>query len=428
MTSIKKWRMGKLSFRNLFQYWLGIIACVFCFMPKFIVLGILGLLVLTVIGYRKKELVFQWSKPLVMLTSLYLVYLVGILFTNHLDIALKYAEYKLSLLIFPVLLSVRLKERFNLAPVVTGLVAGLFIASLMGLFHSYSIYKQTHDFNNAFGSSLFSYIHHPSYFTAFMTIALAAIWHGYLQRWRGYRLLPVLGVSAYLLVMMLFCFSFAGMLFLMLLGGIVLLRWIYLRFGKIVFAAVLILLPLIPFIVYKNYLNMAITVDETVSAVRHYASDPSGFVRNNDGVTGNDVRLIMWTVSAQEFATHPMGVGTGNLDDHLSWQLSKHGQHELARQDEKHTIRYNPHNQFLQTGLETGIIGLLIFMLIIGFSFAFGWKHKNWILVILACNLAFNSLFESMLQRESGIVFYTFWICVLVLYSSSNPNIENNPR
>ncbi len=416
--------MANISFRQIFQYWLGVIACIFCFQPKLIVPGILGLLILVIVGYRKKQIVFQWSKPLIFLVLLYLVYLAGILFTNHLDIALKYAEYKMSLVIFPALLSVRFKEKLELTPVVTGLVAGLLIASFLGLINSYDIYLQTHDFNNAFGSSLFSYIHHPSYFSVFLTIGLAAIWYGYFQDWKGYRLIPVLAVSMYFMVLQLFCFSFAGMLFLTLLGFIVLLVWIFKRFGKIVFLVFVVLLPAIPFLVYKNYVHIYNTVNEMIAAVGEYAKDPSGFVeKKKDAVAGNDVRLIMWTVSTQEFATHPMGVGTGNLDDHLSYRLAKYGQYEMAKQDEKHSIRYNPHNQYLQTGLETGIIGLVIFVLILASSIVFAWKNKNWILLILAANLAFNSIFESMLQRESGIVFYTFWICVLVLYSNSRNRV-----
>lgn len=411
--------MKNLSFQHIFQYWLGVIACIFCFMPKLIVLGIVGLLVITVVSHYKKQLVFQWSKPVLFIALLYVIYLVGIIFTNHLDIALKYAEYKMSLLIFPLLLSVRTKEKFNLAPVVSGLVIGLLIASFMGLVHSYGIYRHTQDFNNAFGSSLFSYIHHPSYFSVFLTIGLAGACYGYFQQWKGYKLFPVLLVSGYFLLLQLFCFSFAGMLFLLLLGFIVLLTWIYKRFGKIVFAILMVVLPLIPFVVYKNYIHIYNTVNEMIAAVVQYAKSPSDFVRKTDAVAGNDVRLVMWTVSAQEFAKHPVGVGTGNIDDHLSWRLASYGQYEMARQDEKHSIRYNPHNQYLQTGLEVGIIGLLVFLLIIISSIFFAWRHKNWILLILAANLAFNSIFESMLQRESGIVFYTFWICVLVLYSNT---------
>lgn len=411
--------MKNLSFQRIFQNWLGLIACIFCFMPKLIVLGIVGLLVITAIGHYKKQLVFQWSKPVLFIGLLYVIYLIGIIFTNHLDIALKYAEYKMSLLIFPLLLSVRTKENFNLAPVISGLVIGLLIASFMGLVHSYGIYRHTQDFNNAFGSSLFSYIHHPSYFSVFLTIGLAGIWYGYFQQWKGYKLLPVVLISAYFLLLQLFCFSFAGMLFLLLLGFIVLLTWIYKRFGKIVFAILVVVLPLIPFLVYKNYIHIYNTVNEMIAAVGQYAKSPSDFVRKTDAVAGNDVRLVMWTVSAQEFGKHPMGVGTGNIDDHLSWRLARYGQYEMAKQDEKHSIRYNPHNQYLQTGLEIGMIGLLVFLLIIFSSIVFAWRHKNWILLILAANLAFNSIFESMLQRESGIVFYTFWICVLVLYSNA---------
>jgi hypothetical protein len=45
-------------------------------------------------------------------------------------------------------------------------------------------------------------------------------------------------------------------------------------------------------------------------------------------------------------------------------------------------------------------------------------KHLNWLLLLLIANLMFNMLFESMLQRQSGIMFYTMGICLLAVFSS----------
>ena len=82
-------------------------------------------------------------------------------------------------------------------------------------------------------------------------------------------------------------------------------------------------------------------------------------------------------------------------------------------------IQYNPHNQFLQTALEIGIVGLLLLLTLFGSTLRFAWKHRNYALLIMTACLVFNALFESMFQRQSGIVFFSFWICLLIVYSNS---------
>ena len=118
----------------------------------------------------------------------------------------------------------------------------------------------------------------------------------------------------------------------------------------------------------------------------------------------------MWTASTLEILEHPFGVGTGNVDDFLKKRLLQLGQKNMLEEE------YNPHNQFLQSTLEIGIIGLLVLVLLLFFVLKFAFIDSNWLLGILCLNLIFNALFESMLQRQSGIVFFTFWICFFVAH------------
>jgi len=84
-------------------------------------------------------------------------------------------------------------------------------------------------------------------------------------------------------------------------------------------------------------------------------------------------------------------------------------------------LNYNPHNQYLQIAAELGIIGLLLFLGILLYGIVWAISTKNWLLLLVIFSLAINCLFESMLQRQSGIVFYCFWIC---LFSSRMYNTQ----
>jgi O-antigen ligase len=144
-----------------------------------------------------------------------------------------------------------------------------------------------------------------------------------------------------------------------------------------------------------------------------FVNDPSTFLKDPaNAENGSGVRLIMWTIATQVLKEHPFGVGTANVDDYLFSKLTKLKQHTLANK------YYNPHNQYLQSGIEIGVIGLAVLLLLLIKATNLAWKQRNYLLLFIVVNLAFNMLFESMLQRQSGIVFYTFWITFLVVYTT----------
>lgn len=404
----------ELTFTQLYTYFLGFVSFVFCISPKVSSICIVGLLGFTIAGFVKRKICFQFNKAALFLCLLYLAYLVGVLFTNHQNEANDYLVKKLSLLIFPLLLSFRFKEEITFKSSALGLMFGVVVASMMGLFHSYVLYKEVGDFNNSFGSVRFSYIHHPSYFSIFLTMAIVSCWYGYFQKWKRFNLLTALLFTFFALTMQFFCFSLAGMLFLFLLGLTIYIVITYKYLSKFLFTISTVLIPIIPVVLYNSNIHIRIEVDSALSVVKEFTGKPVDFIKNKKNTaSGSEIRVIMWIVAYQELKEHLFGVGTANMDDHLEERLMKYDQKELAK------AHYNPHNQFLQTGIEIGIIGLGILLLMIITTFYFAWKHKNWILFILISNLVFNSLFESMLQRQSGVVFYSFWICLLMIYSNS---------
>lgn len=422
--------MKHLNFQKTFQLYLGLIAFMICALPKLITIGILGLLVFTVIGYRKKAIRFKLEKPVLLLALLYIAYLVGVCFTQNQYLASRYVENKLAFLVFPILLSFRFSKPMDLRPVVGGLVAGVSVASLLGLINSWKCYTAGAGsaLTTCLTSGNFSHLHHPSYFSVFLIIAITAVWYGYFNRWQAFRLAWIIPFSLFALLMYGLCLSLAGFLFLFLLGFALIVIWMRRKLGKKAFAISLIILPLLAALMFIAVPEVKRQFADAESFLVEYTSNPEQFVRSKTGYKeGNEVRLIMWTVSVKEMAQHPLGVGTGNVDEHLSRRLSSYKQVEMAAKDEHGAILYNPHNQFFQTGLEIGLIGLVILLLMIGTSIRFARKHANWILLILMASLVFNSLFESMFQRQSGIVFYSFWLCVLVIYSNSKIASEPAP-
>lgn len=412
-------KIKEMTFIQGFTYYLGFVSFIFCIVPKAITLLIIGVLVFSITGFVKKKITFQFNKPSLFLVLLYLAYLVGVFFTIHPNEANDYLVKKLSLLVFPLLLSFRFNKEISFKSSALGLMLGVITASFMGLFHSYSLYQQVGDFNNSFGSVRFSYIHHPSYFSVYLTMAIVSCWYGYFQKWIGFRLPTAILFTFFALTMKFFCFSLAGMLFLFLLGLVIYCVLIYKYLSKLLFVISTALIPIVPVVLYNSNIHIQIEMDGALSVVKEFTNNPVDFIKNKkDTASGSEIRVIMWIVAYQEFKENPWGVGTANIDDHMGERLTEYDQLKLAKE------QYNPHNQFLQTGLEIGILGLLMLLMLIVTTFQFAWKHKNWILFVLIASLVFNSMFESMLQRQSGIVFYSFWICLLMIYSNSKQSVH----
>jgi O-antigen ligase len=245
-------------------------------------------------------------------------------------------------------------------------------------------------------------------------MTLSLVWWGSHQKWRYFNRINVTLFTLFSLGVQAVCLSLAGLLFFSLLVGVVAIRQVYVRFGKWAAIGTIAILPGILFTGVILVPGMKSDIDATGKAFFNYIQDPYGFVESHpDYKTGNEVRLVMWTVGTSEMLQHPFGVGTGNVDEHLNYRLYRSNQKNMVAAD------YNPHNQFIQTGVEIGIPGLLILLSILVTGFYFAWKHRNWLLLILLSDLAFNALFESMLQRSSGIVFFTLMSCILVVYSLS---------
>jgi O-antigen ligase len=75
--------------------------------------------------------------------------------------------------------------------------------------------------------------------------------------------------------------------------------------------------------------------------------------------------------------------------------------------------RLNAHNQYLQTTVALGVIGLLVLILILLLPALQAYRQNNFPYFVFLVLLGFNLLFESMLETQAGVVFYAFFNVVL---------------
>lgn len=391
---------------KFYPHILGLFSAVFVLIPHFTTMAILAWVAFLILAGVLKAVRFSWNWKMALWIGFYLIYLIGVLFTDHTDIAGKYLEYKLSFVILPLLFSFQPKLKYEKSIIFLWFIVALTGLTILGFYHGFKCGLSA----NCFTSSEFSYIHHPTYFSAFHVLAFTAAIIGYKRNWKYFNLRWVIPFGVFSIMAQLLSLSLAGILFLGILSLTYFLLVLYRKWNITGLLVGSVVFPLIFF----GLINATPQIESQWTVAKFYAnefaSSPKKFIKKRQyPYSGTEVRLVMWTAAFQTFQKHPLGVGTGNVDDYLGAQLISLNQSELAKQN------YNPHNQFLQVGIEIGIFGLLYILGMLFYFFRYSWQKRDYILLILTASLFFNSLFESMLQRQSGIVFYTFFICILLL-------------
>lgn len=404
---------NKRSFEAFYGYVMAFFAVLLILLPKMILFGFVAFLVLVIVGVKKKKLHFRLDTVGILFSLLYLFYVGYSFASRHSDVSNSYIENKLSFLLLPVLFAFRPKERVSFYWPIVAYVSAVAILVLQSCIAGINCYL--HGGGKAcFLASLFSYQHHPSYSTVYLAMALGLLVYGYRARLRGFKLFWIVPFAGLLVLVSMLFLSLAGILFLMGLSAVVVLVLIAKKWGKIVGALAALVAPVL---VYFTIISIPQVEGEWTNAkwyADQYLKDPQAFIAQRQyPMSGTEVRIVMWTVASTAIKKFPMGVGTGNVDEVLGTHLRAIHQPEMAKE------KLNPHNQFLQTTLELGWLGLILLFGLIVAGIRYAFRAKNWLLLMMTINLFFNCLFESMLQRQSGIVFYAFILLVLIAASEN---------
>jgi O-antigen ligase len=130
---------------------------------------------------------------------------------------------------------------------------------------------------------------------------------------------------------------------------------------------------------------------------------------NPEARYGLQLRLLSWDAAISLIKDRPLkGYGPGETQKRLNHYYDLHGYTEPLRHS------HNAHNQFLQTWLETGLTGLFVLsaIFILLFKSVFGKRERRLLFLGLAFVLLLNAAFESVLNRFSGISFFSYLVCI----------------
>jgi O-antigen ligase len=119
----------------------------------------------------------------------------------------------------------------------------------------------------------------------------------------------------------------------------------------------------------------------------------------------NDKRIPQWISAVEVVRKAPVfGYGVG---DGLN-ELIK--QHEVNGFEEDVKLKSNAHNQFLETAMQTGILGISSLILLLLVPLLDSIRHRKGLLFLIVSIIFINMLFESLLVRIAGVLFIGFWM------------------
>lgn len=374
-------------------------------------------------NWKEKVLNCKAHPKTLLPAALYILYGIGMLYSENTPFGLRDLETKMALLALPIVFASQPGiERKNADSLMFSFILGNILAILICFAHSAHIYFDemylisSGQLNNVaaspkyFFSSDLSYFMHPSYFAMYLDLCLI---HILTVINREADPLPFSKKATYSLLLVLFS------LFIVLLAS---------RMGIIVLVLIW-LWAIVNVIVKKKYYGLGITGlllllgssvlfyqnSEIIASRVDYTLNTLGTrVLDKTSSESSTVRVLIWEQALDLIKENPLaGVGTGDIKDALMKRYEATGL--IGAFDH----RLNAHNQFLQTGIALGIPGLftLVYMLLIPAI-----RKKNTIFTLFCISTLLNFMVESMLEIQAGVIFYAFFYTI---FSQSDTGINH---
>jgi O-antigen ligase len=286
-------------------------------------------------------------------------------------------------------------------------VSGCLFAALFLIARAFYFYL--HGQPEYFFYTAFSYFIHASYFSMYLQLAVSIVFI-YYPIWFSQNKQLIRTSSFFMIIFIItifLCASKMGLITFFLLVPLLLIyrsrKLFSVKRSLILFGALI----LVAFAAVK-FLPGAFERLQSITSFSY---------NNIDKTTSEStaVRVLIWEQCLNIIRSHfLLGVGVGDANDALYQAYEKNS---LIGALSHH---FNAHNQFFQTMIGMGIVGLISLLAITFWQFVKAVMKKHFLLFVFSMLITFNFLVESMLQTSAGNLFFVFFFCLFNL-----PNIKN---
>lgn len=360
--------------------------------------------------------------PLVMI-SMYILYLIGMLYTDNTKTGVETIETKFSFWLLPfVFASYPDVTREKLNTYLKLFIYGCTVNALMCLGRALyrfekPVYVDLYGVPYDLGLDYFYYnelsdFFHPSYIAMYCVFALFAL--VYLLNKNEIIIginkagIKWLSITVLLILYTLLLSSKAGWIGLFIFAAYFFMQLLSAK--RIIHGAALLLLLGISF----YFLNLRYTPKFSVripkmsvitQTLKGNDSDNKKITTSTDG-TGS--RILVWKAAIDIIKENVwVGVGTGDAKDKMLETYKAKGMVS------EYESKLNSHNQFLNTFIALGIPGFLSLVLCLLIPAYYSLKEKYFLFIAFVGIAGLNFLFESMLERQAGVIYFAFFYAIL---------------
>lgn len=412
------------------SYFLLMLAMITIPFTIFFMLPILNLLFLNFIFQNRWRL--RWNRIkenkmdryLWLFLSFFILYLIGMFYTNNIRYGFTNIENKLWFLLIPFLIF--MTDRTFFTPKKIFFLIFVFIISTAVMSIS-NMCISTIQYMKIPDIALFYYGNashlptwrpmHPSYLSMYITFSFVATLY--------YLFLSPITLNKWIKWVLMATFPFFIMFNYLLQS----------KTGLIVFVLVLISSVLFLINRKKNHIGRSLIfvfliVVSLIGTLKYGSGTmnriPEGFKYFLQGDHKDDAsvsrRVVAWKISIEQALKHlPFGVGTGDVEDVLVNQYQKQNYVELSKE------RLNSHNQYIHTFLAIGIMGLISILIYFLIPLYQTIKRKKFLYFSFLCIVLINLLTESMFETGAGANFIALFMCLLA-YDSFVPHDKQSLR
>lgn len=356
------------------------------------------------------------NKLALIFLSSYFIYIICLIYSEDQKSGLFMLERKLSLILFPVILSTENLKRELVNKILLSFVISCFLATLLSIlyiFYLHFIQVQGPSLTiDAFYRDNFTLLVniHPTYYSMYITFSAIIIFFFLLKDWNKLKI-----YIKFLALFVIVYFAFINILLssrMLLFISVLMLGALFVRFlfkNRVAGIIIILFLTLSTtfFFIHKNNI---IEKRFTELAETQWVP-PIGVYYNS-----TNLRVGILNCSFNLLKNNWLfGFGTGSAQKNLNECYQSSGYSDVLFIDQ-----YDTHNQYLNVWLNTGVIGLFIFLLTIVIPMNKAYKENCFVYLAFLCLVALCCFTESLLERQNGIVFYAFFNSLFAFHFIEN--------
>lgn len=408
MKSLRHFPEATLSINRVFHFTLILIPFTFPYFQLVffnVLMVLLTLLWLVKKNFKERILSIKNNPVALLFISTYIIYVICLIYSEDKATGAWILEKRLAILLFPFILATENLDKRLVHKILWSFVASCLLATLICLGNiiyydvvaNGSLTSLTFDSFERERFSSFIPIH-PPYFSLYLTFAIIIL--GYILmthwvEWSWQKKNAVTSLIVYFLIINLLLSSRMPLIFLALVFIILSIKHIFkhLLLGAIVLVIVAGMLIFL--------LNQYTLLQDRFREITETEwSPPVGIYHNS---TNMRVGIFICTTSLLK-ENWLLGLGTGNTQQNLNSCYEEKGYSDVL-----YKLEYNAHNEYFNTWLNTGIAGLLLFVLSLFLPLRKAYKRKHYLYLAFLCLIILFCATECLLERQKGIVFYAFF-------------------